>query len=282
MDARIVVLCLAACCAPAAALQPLSDAALAAVRGGDGVSFDLAGFAMSGDARVSYTAAPGRSLYVEKLSASRSDSSDAFGDPYRLDVVAGGVGLADYFQLAFPRNAKAEQRWQFAYDWGVAADGAARDGGSVVVKDAVWSGGGLQFSTPRQNDGIAFGLALNLSVAELVLRPRGRADASEQMTLRGIRLGGVDADGNFNNTAWALADVATQPAVINALVDDSGPRLHVGIGWPDARLGSGAAPAGGLLIENISFVSAGQPTVDLGSSRIGSMQIQYLDVKFKR
>jgi hypothetical protein len=27
---------------------------------------------------------------------------------------------------------------------------------------------------------------------------------------------------------------------------------------------------------------SGQPTVDLGSSRIGSVQIQYLDIKFKQ
>jgi len=35
------------------------------------------------------------------------------------------------------------------------------------------------------------------------------------------------------------------------------------------------------VVDNISFVSPGQATVDLGSSRIGSIQIQYLDIKFK-
>lgn len=273
--------CLLAPAAPAFALEPLTDTALSAVRGGDGVSFDVAGFSMAGDARVTYTAAPGRSLYAGGIAASRSDSADPFGDPYRLDIVS-QAGRPDYFQLAFPANAAGEQRWQFAYDWGVTADGIARDGGSVVFKDALWYGGGMQFSTPELNDGVAFGLALNLRVGELALRPRGRAEAGEQMLLRGIRLGGVDADGNFDNTPWVLADVAAQPAVLNALTDESGARLHFGIGWPDARFGNGAAPAGGLQVENISFVSAGQATVDLGSSRIGAMQIQYLDVKFKR
>jgi hypothetical protein len=267
--------------APAAAFEPLNDAALSNVRGGDGVSFDVAGFSMSGDARVTYTAAPGRSLYAGAVSAARSDGADPFGDPYRLDIV-GRAGRPDYFQLAFPANAAGEQRWQFAYDWGVTADGASRDAGSVVLRDAVWRGGGLQFATPEFHDGVAFGLALNLRVGELALRPRGRGDAGEQLALRGIRLGGVDAGGNFDDTAWVLADVAAQPAVLNALTDASGPRLHFGIGWPDARFGNGAAPAGGLQVDNISFSSAGQPTLDLGASRIGAMQIQYLDVKFKR
>ncbi|MEC5163101.1 hypothetical protein ACFDR9_004247 [Janthinobacterium sp. CG_23.3] len=266
---------------PAAAFEPLSDAALSAVRGGDGVSFDLAGFSMSGDARVTYTAAPGRSLYTGAASAARSDGADPFGDPYRLDVV-GAAGRADYFQLAFPLNAAGAQRWQFAYDWGVTADGVSRDGGSVVWQDARWYGGGLQFATPEFHDGVAFGLALHLRVGELALRPRGRGDASEQLALRGIRLGGVDADGNFDNTPWVLADVAAQPALLNALSDESGPRLHFGIGWPDARFGNGAASSGALQVDNICFVSAGRPTVDLGSSRIGALQIQYLDVKFKR
>jgi hypothetical protein len=70
--------------------------------------------------------------------------------------------------------------------------------------------------------------------------------------------------------------------VINALNDENGPRLHIGIDWPDARYGNGQASAGSIVVDNISFVSPGQPTVDLGSSRIGSVQIQYLDIKFKQ
>jgi hypothetical protein len=273
---------LCALAAPAAAMETLSDKALSAVRGGDGVSFDLNGFAMSGDARVTYTAPNGASGYIDKFSASRSDNPLPFSDPYKLDIVPGAPGLADVIQLSFPVNAGGEQRWQFAYDWGVNADGAARDNGSVVMKDVVMYGGGLQFSTPQVNDGVAFGAALRLDVGQLALRPRGRADATEQMVLGGIHIGGVDANGVFNNTPWALANIASQPAVLNALTDETGPRLHIGIDWPDARYGSGVAPAGGIAIDNISFNSPGQPAVDLGASRIGSIQIQYLDIKFRR
>ncbi|NVM76510.1 hypothetical protein FHW83_002305 [Duganella sp. SG902] len=263
-------------CTQACAMEPLSDNALSAVRGRDGVSFDLNGFAMTGDARVSYTTPVGTSLYVEKFHASRSDNPLPFADPYRLDILPSAPGLADYINIAFPTNDYGDQRWQLAYDWGVGANGVVREQGSVVVKDMVFYSGGLQFTTPQVNDGIAFGAALKLDIGQLSFQPRGRDDASEAMVFSGVHIGG--ADGN----PWVLAHVAAQPAVINALNDETGPRLHIGIDWPDARYGNGQASAGSIVVDNISFVSPGQPTVDLGSSRIGSVQIQYLDIKFKQ
>ncbi|WP_229507286.1 DUF6160 family protein [Pseudoduganella rivuli] len=267
---------------PALAMQPLADNDLAAVRGRDGVSFDLNGFAMSGDARVTYTAPSGASIYKGNLSASRSDSSDAFSDPYRIDIVPGAAGMADVMQLAFPANGTGEQRWQFAYDWGVQANGIASDNGAVVINDMVFRGGGLQFSTPQSGDGIAWGAALRVDIGQLAYRPLNRGDAMGQMAFSNIQLGAVDANGNFTGEAWQLAHVASQPGILNALNDDSGPRLHIGIDWPDSRNGTGAAPAGGLAIGNISFSNPSGSSVDLGSSRIGSIQIQYLDIKFRR
>lgn len=268
--------------APALALEPLSEAAMSAVRGRDGVSFDLSGFSMSGDARVTYTTPDNNSIYTEKLSASRSDNPNPFSDPYRLDIVAGAPGLADVVKISLPGNANGDQRWQFAYDWGVNANGIARDMGSVVMTDVVYYGGGWQFTTPQVNEGVAFGAAVRMDIGQLAYRPRGRGDTTEQMALSGIHIGAVDANGAFTNQPWVIADVAAQPAVINALTDETGPRLHIGIDWPDPRYGNGQAATGGVAIDNISFVSPGQPTVDLGSSRIGSIQIQYLDIKFKR
>lgn len=279
--ATLLALAALAVAVPAQALEPLSDAALSAVRGRDGVSFDLNGFAMSGDARVSYTTPIGSKLYVEKFSASRSDNPLPFSDPYKLDILPGAAGLADVVTIAFPQNSYAQQRWQMAYDWGMTADGVTREQSSVVIKDLVLSGGGLQFTTPQVNDGVAFGAALRMDIGQLALRPRGRADDTEAMVWNGIHVGAVDGSGMFTNTPWMLANVASQPAVINALSDESGPRLHIGIDWPDSRYGSGVAPTGGIVVDNISFVSPGQPSVDLGSSRIGSIQIQYLDIKFK-
>ncbi|AXA92051.1 hypothetical protein [Massilia sp. YMA4] len=267
--------------AHAAPLRPLSDAVLSSVRGGDGVSFDLSGFSMNGDVRITYTPQPGRSAWIGNLSAARSDNAVPFSDPYRLDIGNGPAGLADIVSFAFPANVSGEQRWQFAYDWGVDADGIVRDGGSVVLTDVVHRGGGLQFSTPRLEDGVAFGLALNMHVGEMAWRPNGRAAMGGQLALQGIRLGAVDADGNFTGAPWAIADVAAQPAVVNAVADAAGAHLHVGIGWPDRQYGSGSAATGGLQIDRVTFTNPGGTTTDLGSSRIGAIQIQYLDVKFR-
>lgn len=284
--AALLLSTLTAC--PAQAMQPLGDSALAAVQGRDGMSFDLSNFSMSGDARFTYYApAPSTaSAWMGNLSLSRSDDTTLpFGDPYRLDVNKGASGMADVINLRFPANANGLARWQAAYDWGVNADSINFDGGSVVIKDAAFYGGGLQWTTPRSGDGIEFGIALRMDVGNLLLRPRGRDDitqaepagVTEQMNVRGIRLGAVDANGNFTGQPWKIADVTTQPGIMNAVTDSSGPRLHFGIDWPTA---AGAA-TGGLQIDNISFRSNATGNLDLGSSRIGSMQIQYLDIKVK-
>ncbi|MGO4379809.1 hypothetical protein [Pseudoduganella sp. RAF53_2] len=282
MRIAALVLCLA--CAPACAkgLKPLSDETLSAVRGGDGVSFDLSGFSMNGTARATFTASPGYSIWKENFSAARSDSPVEFSDPYRLDVISGAAGLADVIRFSLPTNTDASQKWQFAYDLGVEADGITRNAGSFVFNDVVFQGGGWQFSTPRVSDGVAFGLGLRMDIGQFALRPAGRDNAGEQIALQGIHIGEVDADGNFTGAPWKIADVASQPAVINAVADENGPRLHIGIDWPDARYGSGQAATGGIQIDKISFTSPATGTTDLGSSRIGSIQIQYLDIKFRQ
>lgn len=285
----MLALCAVALPVGAQGLKPLSDDALSSVQGRDGLSFDLANFAMSGDARLTYFApSPSTaSAYISNMVAMRSDdAANPFGDPYRLDIVRRGPGESDVITLARPENANGAKRWQVAFDWGVDADGIAFDGGSIVLRDATFYGGGMQWTTPRVGEGIAFGTSLRMDIGNMLFRPRGRGDitqaepagVTEQMNIRGLRVGAVDASGNFLNTPWRIADVSAQPGVINAVTDSAGnSRLHIGIDWPDA---SGAA-LGGLQIDNLSFRSDVTPNVDLGSSRIGSMQIQYLDIKLR-
>lgn len=273
----------------AAAMEALNDGALSSVQGRDGMSFDLANFALAGNARITYyTPAPATgSLTVANLSASRSDDPAApFADPYRLEIKRSASGLADYIDLAFPLNTNGASRWQIAYDRTVDANGMTMDGGSVVLRDAAFYGGGMQWTTPRNGDGIAWGLALRAEFGNLLFRPRGRdditqadpANVTEQLNFRGIRIGATDANGAFTNSPWRIADVATQPGILNAVTDSSGSaRLHIGIDWPSAA----GASAGGLAIDNISFKSDVTGNLDLGSSRIGSMQIQYLDIKVR-
>jgi len=269
--------------APASAdgLRPLTDTALSEVRGRDGVSFDLNGFAMNGDLRVTYTRPDGASIWAGNPSASRSDSATPFSDPYRFDIVRSQNGLADVAQFSQPQNANGEQKWQLAYDFGVDADGIGRHGGTVVISDLALYGGGWQFSTPRAQDGLAFGAAMRMEIGQWALRPNGRDNNAGQLALDGIRIGATDDNGNFTGQPWVIADVARQPALVNAQADDSGPRLHIGISWPDAQYGSGQTGSGGIEVGKISFTAPGG-NVDLGSSRIGNIQINYLDIRFRQ
>ncbi|MES2130206.1 MAG: DUF6160 family protein [Pseudomonadota bacterium] len=256
----------------ASAMEPLSDKALAKVAGRDGMSFNLNNFAMSGTMELRYTNAQNTASFsIGNLAASRSDNTDApFADPYTLDVVSGGAGRADIITLARPQNASGKEVWQIAYDLGVNANGQTVTT-NMVMKDLAYYGGGMQWTTPRNGDGMAFGYALRSDLGSLAIQPNGRGDTSGAMTISGVRIAAADS-----NSPWRIADVSTQPGIFNARTDVVGnSSLHIGIEWPDAV----GAAAGSIAIDNISFNStAGQ--VNLGASRIGSIQIQYLDIKF--
>jgi hypothetical protein len=262
------------------ALEPLPDSALAKVSGRDGMSFNLSNFAMSGNSVLRYTTPDGRgSIGIGNLAASRSDNLDApFADPYRLDVISGGPGRADIVNVAMPQNVLGREAWQMAFDFDVVDGGITVQGGSVIVKDLVYYGGGVQWSTPIAGDGLAFGLSTRMEIGSLSLQPNGRSATNEALVLSSVRIGAATDDGSAPVAPWRLADVTSQAGIFNARTDDAGnSRLHIGINWPD---GGAAAAAGTLQVGNISFRSdAGN--VDLGSSRIGSIQLQYLDIKFR-
>jgi hypothetical protein len=281
---RALAYCLLCLPGFAAALEPLPDSALAKVAGRDGMSFNLSNFAVNGNAVWRYTTPGGDSFSIGNLSASRSDNTAApFADPYRLDVLPGGPGGADIVNVALPQNALGREVWQVAYDLGVDANGLSVKVGSVLLKDLAYYGGGFQFSTPAVGEGLAFGLSSRFELGSLTLAPNGRDAPGEALVLLDLRVGAATPDGSTSYGAssaptqpWRIADVASQAGIFNARTDEAGnPSLHVGIGWPDAN----GAPAGTVQIGNISFNSAAG-NVDLGSSRIGSIQLQYLDVKF--
>jgi hypothetical protein len=262
------------------ALEPLPDSALAKVSGRDGMSFNLSNFAMSGNTVLRYTTPDGRgSIGIGNLAASRSDNLDApFADPYRLDVIRGGTGRADIVNIAMPQNVLGREAWQMAFDFDVVDGGITVQGGSVIVKDLIYYGGGVQWSTPIAGDGLAFGLSTRMEIGSLSLQPNGRSATGEALVLSDVRIGAATDDGSAPVAPWRLADVTSQAGIFNARTDDAGnARLHIGINWPEA---GATAAAGTLQVGNISFRSdAGN--VDLGSSRIGSIQLQYLDIKFR-
>lgn len=275
----------ALCCAflfaapSARAMDSLDDRSLSGVTGRDGVNFNLHGFALSGTASLTYTAPNGHSLQLSSFAISRSDDIDQlFTDPYSLQVRqrAGGADLID---IAFPLNTAGLARWQFAADVFTTADGQTIQGGALVLQDLAFYGGGLQISTPAQanTEGVAFGLGLNLQLGALALRPQGRNSAAGEMRLSGLKLAGVREDGSWSGQPWALADVRQQPGLLHAITDAKGPALQLLVDWPTA---GATAPLAGLSIDNVRFGSDAS-AVDLGGARIGSMQIQFFDVRLR-
>ncbi len=270
--------------AQADTMKALDDGELADVRGANGVAFNLVNFSLSGPLSITYTSPDGSSLSLGNLSLSRSDDLDTtFSDPYTLKVINRGNGLADAIRLTEPANANGALKWQFAADWNIQADGIDHQGGALVINDLVSRAGSVTLTTPATPgvEGIAFGLGLNLQIGDVLLRPRGRADGTEQLQFHGIHLGAAAEDGTLLGTPWLLADATHQPGILNAVTDPDGTSyLHLGIGWPTTQAG---APIGSLVIDNISFKTdaLGGASMDLGSSRIGTMQIQYMDVKLR-
>ena len=266
-------------------LRSLDDADLAHVAGRDGVAFNLKGFAMSGPLSLTYTSpeAGAPSLSLDQLWLSRSDDeAHTFSDPYRLNIVA-RPGLADVIRITNPENALGLVQWQFAADLSVTASGSTFQGGTLLLKDVAFYGGGVDITTPSApgTEGFAFGMALRVDVGHLILRPRARDDltvadpasVSEQLRISGIHIGTPDGK------PWAIADVTTQPGIFNAVTDAQGQSfLHMGIDWSSAPQG---APVGRVAIDNIAFKSDVTGNLDLGSSRINAIQLQYLDVKFR-
>jgi hypothetical protein len=266
----------------ACALEPLPDSALSKIGGRDGMSFNLSNFAVSGTAVLRYYTPDNRSsIGIGNLSASRSDNLDApFADPYRLDVIPGGPGRADVVNIAMPQNLAGREVWQMALDVDVDDGGIVVKAGSVILKDLVYYGGGFQWSTPAAGDGLAFGMSTRMDIGSLALQPNGRDATGEAMVLSNVRIGAATDDGSAPVAPWRVAEVSSQAGIFNVRTDDAGnARLHIGIGWPDA----GAQAAAGMLqIGNISFRSDSTgANVDLGSSRIGSIQLQYLDIRFR-
>ncbi|MCV2353256.1 hypothetical protein LNV09_03675 [Paucibacter sp. B2R-40] len=278
----------------ALALTPISDDELARVQGRDGFAFNLRGFALQGPLTLRLGAADGSGLALSNFALSRSDDLAAtFSDPYQLSLIkAPAVGMPDRVVLSEPLNLNGALSWQFAADLSLIDKNNSAapnfNAGALLLQDLRSYGGSLSLapSADPNEQGIAFGLGLRLDVGALLLRPRGRADtalfdspgAAEQFSLRGIHLAAATADGQLGSSLWRIADLDRQPLLLNAISSpESGGFLHLNLAWPS----QGQAPTGSLLIDNIAFKSDVGPSLDLGSSRIGSMQIQYLDIRLK-
>lgn len=281
------------CLLPSArALTVMEDTELAAVRGA-GVAFNLLNYSLSGDLSLTYVAkpatanVPGQFLSLSQLALSRSDDPDAtFTDPYSLSIES-RPGLPDVIRLSEPRNANGLLKWQFAADWTIGTQDSTFNGGALVVQDLQNFGGSLSMTSPATPgvEGVVFGQAIRTDIGAVALRPRGREVSSNELRFSGIHVSDVDGV-----SPWVLADVTSQPGIFNAVTEGGKSFLHIGIGWPTDP--AKEVPAAKIVVDNITFRND-QPTfidpvaqtptstLNLGSSSIGSMQVQYFDMKLR-
>lgn len=245
--------------------QPMDDAALSEVGGRDGVNFAVDLNAHIGSVVVGTYDAAGNTAWLGRNNFSVTGTLLA-----SLQVLHGAPGSPDLIDWSFP-TITTTQPLQVAYDLAVSANGSTL-GTSITLQNILLAGSSMQWSTAATG-GIAFGMAINTSVDQLLMQPNGRSNSDGQMVLSGVKLGGSVA-----GQPWVLADVAAQPGALHVVADGSGgANLEWGIGWPS---GLSEAPLGSLRVNNITFTTPTGP-IDLGSSSMGSMQIQYLNVKFK-
>ena len=280
--------------APPQGMKALQDDELAEVRGADGIAFNLNNFSLVSSLTnplwLTYLSPNGSSLTLSGLSLIRTDDPDPFADPYQLTLQS-RPGLQDMIALDFPLNAAGNQAWSLTADFSHCdmmvsgtCTGTNFVGGTLQVLDLTMKGGGLYISPSPLADtqGIAFGLGTQLDIGSLSVYSRGRAsdgsiDTSDALAITGIHLA------NVAGGPWMLADLDRHPGLFNADTDATGSYLHLQVGWPTAGYD---VPAASLRIDNITFTTAGvngaaATVTNLGSASIASMQINYVDIKFR-
>jgi hypothetical protein len=272
------------------AMQALADDELSAVRGADGIAFNLTNFSLTSSLtdplKLTYLSPNGSSLTLSGLDLSRTDDADKFADPYQLSVLSRN-GQADEIAIDFPLNSAGTQSWALTADF-LNVDGTSGtpfNGGTLQVLNLTMKGGGLHVAPTALADtqGIAFGLGTRLDIGSLSVYPLGRSasgviDTSDAMTITGVHLADATTGG-----AWMLADLNRHPGLLNAATDATGSYIHLQVGWPTTP---DPVPAGALTIDNISFTTPGvagaaATVTNLGSASIASMQINYLDIKLR-
>ncbi|MBP9686063.1 MAG: hypothetical protein KBE07_15580, partial [Rhodoferax sp.] len=178
------------------------------------------------------------------------------------------AGKPDFMNWVYPDIASTKPL-NIVYDMAITADGKTF-GSSVTLQDFLIAGSSMQLSSSDQG-GMAFGLAQKLRIANVLMQPNGRGNTGGQLSMSGVSIGAESGPG-----PWVIADLVNQPGQFNIVSDPSGDRLQFGIDFPKV----GDAATGKMNIENITFNTPTGP-LNLGSSSIGSMQLQHFNIKFR-
>ena len=248
--------------AGAADMQELDDGVLSQVQGKDGVSFALNLNTSIGSNVFSVDTAG------KPTSISQKNVKVTGFYALSLDIVNGAAGKPDFMNWVYPDIASTKPL-NIVYDMAITADGNTF-GSSVTLQDFLIAGSSMQLSSSDQG-GMAFGLAQKLRIANVLMQPNGRGNTGGQLSMSGVSIGAESGPG-----PWVIADLVNQPGQFNIVSDPSGDRLQFGIDFPKV----GDAATGKMNIENITFNTPTGP-LNLGSSSIGSMQLQHFNIKFR-
>ncbi|MBK7050868.1 MAG: hypothetical protein IPH54_08840 [Rhodoferax sp.] len=248
--------------AGAADMQELDDGVLSQVQGKDGVSFALNLNTSIGSNVFSVDTAG------KPTSISQNNVKVTGFYALSLDIVNGAGGKPDFMNWVYPDIASTKPL-NIVYDMAITADGKTF-GSSVTLQDFLIAGSSMQLSSSDQG-GMAFGLAQKLRIANVLMQPNGRGNTGGQLSMSGVSIGAESGPG-----PWVIADLVNQPGQFNIVSDPSGDRLQFGIDFPKV----GDAATGKMNIENITFNTPTGP-LNLGSSSIGSMQLQHFNIKFR-
>jgi hypothetical protein len=248
--------------AGAADMQELDDGVLSQVQGKDGVSFALNLNTSIGSNVFSVDTAG------KPTSISQKNVKITGFYALSLDIVNGAGGKPDFLNWIYPDIASTKPL-NIVYDMAITADGNTF-GSSVTLQDFLIAGSSMQLSSSDQG-GMAFGLAQKLRIANVLMQPNGRGNTGGQLSMSGVSIGAESGPG-----PWVIADLVNQPGQFNIVSDPSGDRLQFGIDFPKV----GDAATGKMNIENITFNTPTGP-LNLGSSSIGSMQLQHFNIKFR-
>ena len=248
--------------AGAADMQELDDGVLSQVQGKDGVSFALNLNTSIGSNVFSVDTAG------KPTSISQNNVKVTGFYALSLDIVNGAGGKPDFMNWVYPDIASTKPL-NIVYDMAITADGNTF-GSSVTLQDFLIAGSSMQLSSSDQG-GMAFGLAQKLRIANVLMQPNGRGNTGGQLSMSGVSIGAESGPG-----PWVIADLVNQPGQFNIVSDPSGDRLQFGIDFPKV----GDAATGKMNIENITFNTPTGP-LNLGSSSIGSMQLQHFNIKFR-
>lgn len=250
-------------------LRPISDEAMSQIAGADGISMAVDLNTKIGSVVFGVYDTQDNVAFLRYKDYTETGTYLA-----RMNVLSRPDGQSDFIDFLNP-NILTTKPLQIGYDIEVEANGKIF-GAGIAMQDVVIAGSSMQWTTGATG-GLAFGAGMYETIERVTISPEKRnpGNTEGQMTMDKVSITGTTA-----NTPWVVADLDNQPGYFRAVQDSNGvTNLQFGIDWPK---GTAEAATGQMTIDRVAFtaIPGGNP-VELGRSSIGSMQIQYMNIKVR-